>query len=86
MAFPLRGYLLHCTILIAYLGLSKEKLLQSNIYVAARRSHALEKSPNTFHLWGFRLRLPAFCLPAKSPDAERIGFAKKIKRDYFSNS
>jgi hypothetical protein len=31
MIFPLIGYLLHCTILMAYLGLSKGILLQSNI-------------------------------------------------------
>jgi hypothetical protein len=32
MIFPLIGYLLHCTILIAYFGLCKGILLQSNIF------------------------------------------------------
>jgi hypothetical protein len=31
MIYPLIGYLLHCTILMAYFGLSKEILLQSSI-------------------------------------------------------
>jgi hypothetical protein len=54
MIFPLIGYLLHCTILMAYLGLSKGILLQSNILFLRALSMASMDRKN--------LRFQAACL------------------------
>jgi hypothetical protein len=49
MVFPLKVYLLHCTILIAYFGLSKKKLLQSNIK-SRQPHHCIAKTTAALYL------------------------------------
>jgi hypothetical protein len=41
MVFPLIGYLLHCTILIAYLGLGKGKIAAKQHLFSESASHGL---------------------------------------------
>jgi hypothetical protein len=46
MVFPLKGYLLHCTILIAYFGLSKVNIAAKQHIISAAQVLSYKNSIN----------------------------------------
>jgi hypothetical protein len=46
MVFPLKGYLLHCTILIAYFGLSKVNIAAKQHIISATQVLSYKNSIN----------------------------------------